>query len=62
MAPRFYDPEQWRRRAEEARERADGSDDPDSKWTMLKIAEENERLADVAAQRAAAKGSHRADL
>jgi hypothetical protein len=50
MEPDIYDPELWRHRAEEARNVADSSDDPDSKRTMLKIAEECERLAEVTAR------------
>jgi len=50
MEAHFYDPKLWRHRAEEARNVADSLDDPDRKRTMLKIAEEYERLAEVAAQ------------
>ena len=47
----FNDPEHWRQRAEEARRMADLSDVP-SKEAMLRIAEEYEKLAERAEQRA----------
>jgi hypothetical protein len=52
-----HDPEHWRSRAVEARAIADGLTDPDAKCSMLKIAEEYERLAERAGQRAAERGS-----
>jgi hypothetical protein len=52
----IYDPEHWRRRAEEACNFADSLDDPDAKRTMRTTAEEYEHLAERAAQRTIAKG------
>ena len=49
----LYDPEHWQRRAKEARSIADSLNDPDSKRSMLQIAEEYERLATRAKERSA---------
>jgi hypothetical protein len=49
------DPEHWLQRAEEARSIADQINDPQSKEAMLRIANDYERLAERAKQRA--KGS-----
>jgi hypothetical protein len=46
------DPEHWRSRAEEARTIAEQLSDPESKRTMLRIADDYERLAEHAKQRA----------
>ena len=51
----IYDPAHWRSRVAEARTIADGLNDPEAKRSMLKIAEEYERLAERAIQRAAAR-------
>jgi hypothetical protein len=51
------DPLYWRARAEEARTEADQLTDVSAKVTMLRIAEDYDRLAEVARQRAASKGS-----
>jgi hypothetical protein len=44
----IYDPQHWRTRALEARAIADGLADGDARRSMLKIAEEYERLAERA--------------
>jgi len=49
------DPEHWRQRAEETRTLAEAMSDETSKHMMLKIAEDYEKLAKRAEQRA--KGS-----
>jgi len=41
----------WKQRAQEARKLADSIMDPDAQQTLLKIAEEYERLAERAASR-----------
>jgi len=41
----IYDPEHWRSRAEQARVVADSLKDPESKRSMLNIAEEYDLLA-----------------
>jgi hypothetical protein len=46
------DPEHWRSRAEEARTIAEQLSDPESKRTMLRIADDYERLAEHAKLRA----------
>jgi len=46
------DPEHWRERAEEARTLADQLSDPESKRTMLRIANDYERMAEHAKVRA----------
>jgi hypothetical protein len=46
------DPKHWRDRAEEARLLAHDMNDPQSKAAMLRIAQEYDRLADRAQQRA----------
>ena len=48
----MFDAKHWRARAEEARVHAEQMDDPTVRQTMLKIAEEYEKLA----QRAEARG------
>ena len=45
------DPKHWRERAEEARVHAEQMADPEAKQTMLKIAEDYEKLAERAEQR-----------
>jgi len=45
------DPKHWRERAEEARVHAEQMADPEAKQTMLKIAEDYEKLAQRAEQR-----------
>jgi hypothetical protein len=50
--PAFKDPEHWRRRAEEARALAEQMSDEWSKQTMLKIADDYDKLAVRAAIRA----------
>ena len=46
------DPKHWRERAEEARSIADQVSDPEAKRTMLRIADDYERLAEHARRRA----------
>jgi hypothetical protein len=46
------DPERWRERAEEARTLADQLSDPESKRTILRIANDYERMAEHAEVRA----------
>jgi hypothetical protein len=43
--------EHWKQRAQDARKLAEGIHDPDARETLLKIAEEYERLAQRAANR-----------
>jgi hypothetical protein len=45
-------PEHWRKRAEQARTIAEQLSDPESKRTMLRIAQDYERLAEQAKLRA----------
>jgi len=47
----FNDPKHWRKRAEEARARAEQMTDRDARQTMLGIAEDYEKLAKRAEQR-----------
>jgi hypothetical protein len=49
------DPEHWLKRAKEARALAEQIDDPEAKRTMLKNADEYERLAHRAKERAAGR-------
>ena len=49
------DPKHWRRRAEGARALAEQIADPEAKRTMLKHADEYERLAQRAQERAAGR-------
>jgi hypothetical protein len=49
------DPEHWLNRAKEARALAEQIDDPEAKRTMLKNADEYERLAHRAKERAAGR-------
>jgi len=49
------DPENWLNRAKEARALAERIDDPEAKRTMLKNADEYERLAHRAKERAAGR-------
>jgi hypothetical protein len=49
------DPEHWLKRAKEARALAEQIDDPEAKRTMLKNADEYERLAHRAEERAAGR-------
>jgi DNA mismatch repair ATPase MutS len=49
------DPKRWRRRAEEARALAEQIADPEAKRTMLKNADDYERLAQRAQERAAGR-------
>jgi hypothetical protein len=49
----IYDPEHWRSRAEQARVVADSLKDPESKRSMLNIAEEYDLLAKRAEERSA---------
>jgi len=50
-APHFNDPEHWRRRAEESRVLAEQMNDKTSKQMMLRIADDYDRLAVIAAMR-----------
>ena len=50
-APLFYDPEHWRKRADEARSLADDMKDEISKQMMLQIADDYEHRAKHAEQR-----------
>ena len=50
-APLFYDPEHWRKRADEARSLADDMKDEISKQMMLQIADDYEHRAKRAEQR-----------
>ena len=50
--PSFYDPEHWRKRADEARSLADDMKDEISKQMTLQIADDYEHLAKRAEQRA----------
>ena len=52
MSGRLNDPEHWRGRAEETRTLAEQLTDPVSTSTLLRIAEEYERLAEHAQRRA----------
>ena len=52
--PTLNDPAHWRRRAAEARSMADQLDDPAAKKAMLEIADQYERIAAIAQQRAVA--------
>jgi hypothetical protein len=52
---RINDPEHWLKRAKEARALAEQIDDPEAKRTMLKNADEYERLAHRAKERAAGR-------
>jgi hypothetical protein len=49
------DPEHWRSRTKEARAIADQMTDADSRSAMLRIADDYDRLAERAAQRAAGR-------
>jgi len=49
------DPKHWLNRAKEARALAEQIDDPEAKRTMLKIADDYERLAQRAQERAAGR-------
>jgi DNA mismatch repair ATPase MutS len=49
------DPKHWRRRAKEARALAEQIADPEAKRTMLKNADDYERLAQRAQERAAGR-------
>jgi hypothetical protein len=49
------DPEHWLKRAKEARALAEQINDPEAKRTMLKNADEYERLAHRAQERAAGR-------
>jgi hypothetical protein len=49
------DPKHWLNRAKEARVLAEQIDDPEAKRTMLKIADDYERLAQRAQERAAGR-------
>ena len=51
-APVIYDPEHWRKRADEARSLADDMNDEISKQMTLQIADDYEHLARRAKQRA----------
>ena len=52
LASALNDPEHWRQRSEEARRMADLMSDIPSKEAMLRIAEDYERLAKPAEERA----------
>ena len=51
MAPLLNNAEHWLQRAQEARRLADGIDEPEAKQTLLKIADDYERLAQRASNR-----------
>jgi hypothetical protein len=55
--PMNDDPTHWRQQAQEARAMAVELDDPESKKTMLEIAEAYERLAVLAERKLASKPS-----
>jgi hypothetical protein len=52
LSPHFNDPDHWRQRAEEARVQAEQMSDEQTRQTMLKIADDYEKLAVRAAIRA----------
>ena len=51
----IYDPKHWLDRAKEARALAEQIDDPEAKRTMIGIADDYERLAKRAEERAAGR-------
>ena len=57
MPTRFNTPEQWRRRAQEARALAKRMRDPGSKRALLRVAENYEKIAKRETVRLAAKSN-----
>jgi hypothetical protein len=57
MPTSFNTPEQWRKRAKEARALAKQMRDPESKRALLRVAENYEKIAKRAAARLAAKSN-----
>jgi hypothetical protein len=58
---RIHDPQHWRDRAAQMRALAEGMEDPKAQRLMLLLANDYEKLADRAAQRAAPSGATSTD-
>ena len=56
MTSGINDPEHWRARAEEMRTLAEDVTDEESRKTMLRIAQDYERLAERAVERSGGRG------